>query len=149
MAKSQQSFEKKEKEKKRLKKRKEKDEKRAERKASSAGGGLDNMLAYLDADGNIVDTPPDPTIKKEEIDADSIVLGVPKQETIVEDIIRTGKVSFFDDSKGFGFIIDAKNNEKYFVHVSGTTEPIQENDKVQYELEQGMKGMNAVKVKRI
>ena len=149
MAKSQQSFEKKEKEKKRLKKRKEKDEKKAERKANSSGGGLDNMMAYLDADGNIVDTPPDPTIKKEEIDADSIVLGVPKQEVIVEDIVRNGKVSFFDDSKGFGFIIDSKNNEKYFVHVSGTLEAIQENDKVQYELEQGMKGMNAVKVKVI
>ena len=90
MAKSQQSFEKKEKEKKRLKKRKEKDEKRAERKANASGGGLNEMMAYLDADGNIVDTPPDPTIKKEEIDADSIVLGVPKQEIIVEDIIDTG-----------------------------------------------------------
>lgn len=149
MAKSQQSFEKKEKEKKRLKKRKEKQERKEERRANSAGGGLDNMMAYLDEDGNIVDTPPDPSIKREEVDADSIVLGVPKKEVVVEETVREGKVSFFDSSKGFGFIIDAKNQEKYFVHVSGTLEPIQENDKVQYELEQGMKGMNAIKVKRV
>ena len=150
MAKSQQTFDKKEKEKKRLKKRKEKEEKKAERKANStAGGGMDSMMAYLDADGNIVDTPPDPTEKREEVDADSIVLGIPKKEEEPDETVREGKVNFFDDSKGFGFIIDGKNNEKYFVHVSGTTEPIQEGDKVQYELEQGMKGMNAVKVKRI
>ena len=58
-------------------------------------------------------------------------------------------MSFFDDSKGFGFIIDSKNQEKYFVHVSGLIDEIKENDKVSYELEKGMKGMNAVRVKKI
>ena len=45
--------------------------------------------------------------------------------------------------------IDAENNEKYFVHVSGLKEPISEGDKVTYELERGMKGMNAVRVSHI
>ena len=64
MGKSQETFSKKEKEKKRLKKREDKKKKAAERRANSAGGGLDNMMAYIDEDGNIVDTPPDPTKKK-------------------------------------------------------------------------------------
>ena len=58
-------------------------------------------------------------------------------------------MSFFDHSKGFGFIIDSINQEKYFVHVSGLLEDIEENDKVTYELERGQKGMNAVRVKKI
>ena len=59
---------------------------------------------------------------------------------------KVGKVSFFDTSKGFGFIIDTTSQEKYFVHVSGLLEEIKENDKVTFELEKGMKGMNAVRV---
>ena len=65
MSKSQETFGKKEKEKKRLKKRKEKAEKREERKETSKGGGLANMLAYVDEHGNISDTPPDPDNKIE------------------------------------------------------------------------------------
>ncbi|MCD8445294.1 cold-shock protein, partial [Tenacibaculum finnmarkense] len=62
------------------------------------------------------------------------------------DPIRKGTVSFFDSSKGFGFIIDSADQEKYFTHVSGIIDQISENDKVSFELEKGMKGMNAVKV---
>ena len=62
---------------------------------------------------------------------------------------RTGKVAFFNDSKGFGFINDLDTQEKFFVHVNGLMEPIQENDKVTFELERGLKGMNAVNVKII
>lgn len=149
MAKSKQSFNKKEREKKRLQKRKEKEERKAERKANSAKNGADDMLAYLDENGNIVDTPMDPSIKREEIDPDSIILSIPKKEHVVEEKIREGKVSFFNDSKGFGFIIDANNQKEYFFHVSGLTEPITENDKVQFELERGKKGMNAANIKRL
>jgi len=60
--------------------------------------------------------------------------------------VRSGKVSFFDSSKGFGFIIDSDTQEKYFTHVSGIIDQISENDRVTFELEKGMKGMNAVKV---
>ena len=57
------------------------------------------MLAYVDENGKITDTPPDNTKKKVEIKAENIELGVPKKETIEEDIIRKGKVAFFDTSK--------------------------------------------------
>ena len=58
----------------------------------------------------------------------------------------TGKVKWFSLEKGFGFIKEDETDEKYFVHVSSLTEEIVENDKVQFELEMGMKGMNAVRV---
>ncbi len=151
MAKSQQTFNKSEKEKKRLKKREDKKKKMEARKAEKeANGGSDGIqFAYVDFNGNLVDTPPDPELK-EQIEAEEIVLGVPKKvEGEEEDPVRNGKVSFFDTSKGFGFIIDTENNEKYFCHVSGLVDQIAENDKVSFELERGMKGMNAVKVKKI
>ena len=94
MSKSQETYSKKEKEKKRLKKRKEKQEKRAERKAASKGGGLDNMLAYIDENGNISDTPPDPE-KKVEYELEDIVTSVPKQEAFDIDAVREGKIDFF------------------------------------------------------
>jgi len=148
MGKSQETFNKKEKEKKRRKKKLDKAQKKEERRANSEGGGLENMMAYVDEDGNITDTPPDPTIKKKEVSAESIVLGIPKKED-VEPEINTGRVEFFNDSKGFGFIKDANSHDKYFVHASGLLEEIVEGDQVTFDLEKGMKGMNAVKVKKI
>lgn len=152
MAKSQQTFNKSEKEKKRLKKRELKQKKMAARKLEAKENGKTGIpMAYVDFNGNLVDTPPDPSMKVE-VDIESIELGIPKKVEGEEekfDPIRNGKVSFFDSSKGFGFIIDAENNEKYFCHVSGLIDEIIENDKVTYELERGMKGMNAVRVKKI
>lgn len=149
MGKSQQTFSKTEKEKKKIKKRKEKEAKKQGRKENSnKGGNFEDMIAYVDADGNLTDTPPDPS-QKVEVEAESIEIGVPKKEDMPEeDPQRKGKVSFFDHSKGFGFIIDTENNEKYFVHVTGLIDEIDENDKVTFELERGMKGMNAVRVKQ-
>ena len=151
MAKSQQTFNKIEKEKARAKKREEKLKKKEARKAENKDtkGGI--QFAYVDQYGNLTDTPPDPT-KKVKVDAESIVLGVPKKEESDEDPfdpIHKGKVSFFDSSKGFGFIIDDANNEKYFCHVSGLLDEITENDKVEFELEKGQRGMNAVRVKKV
>ncbi len=150
MAKSQQTFNKSEKEKKRLKKREDKRKKMEARKLEAQENGKKGIqFAYVDHDGNLTDTPPDPSMKIE-IDAESIEIAIPKKEELEEpDPIRNGKVSYFDTSKGFGFIIDLENNEKYFTHVSGLIDEIAENDKVTFELERGMKGMNAVKVKRV
>jgi len=151
MARAQETFNKKEKEKKRLKKREDKLKKKAERKANAVKGlSFEDQLVYVDENGHFTDTPPDPS-KKVKVDAESIVIGIPKKEDIEEEEVadKEGKVSFFDTSKGFGFIIDSATQEKYFVHVSGLIDEIQENDKVTYELEKGMKGMNAVRVKKI
>ncbi|WP_298896260.1 cold-shock protein [uncultured Psychroserpens sp.] len=152
MAKSQQTFNKSEKEKKRLKKREEKRKKMEARKLEKEEKGGESIpFAYVDQFGNLTDTPPDPA-DKIKVKAKNIVLGVPKKEDVEEeeyDPIRKGKVSYFDNSKGFGFIIDTEDQEKYFCHVSGLIDEIQENDKVQFELEKGNRGMNAVRVKLI
>lgn len=147
MGRSQETFGKKEKEKKRLKKRQEKVKKKEERKANPGSGDLDDMIAYVDENGNIVDTPPDIT-KKTKIDAESIEISIPKKEDI-EDPIHTGRVEFFNDSKGYGFIKDLDSQEKYFVHINGLIDEIKEGNKVNFELEKGLKGMNAVRVKKI
>ena len=149
MAKSQQTYNNLEKEKKRLKKREDKIKKKNARKAEAAENPQGIQFAYVDYNGNLVDTPPNPE-DKIKVEADNIVLGVPKKEEgEAEDPVREGKVSFFDSSKGFGFIIDTENNEKYFCHVSGLIDTIVENDKVSFELEKGAKGLNAVRVKKI
>lgn len=146
MAKSQQTFNKKEKEKKRLKKQEEKQQKREERKLAPKDD-LDNMIAYVDEYGNITDTPPDLS-KRKKINASSIEIGVPRREKEEYPALRKGIVEFFNDSKGFGFIKEQETNEKHFVHVNGLLEEIKENDTVTFELERGMKGMNAVRVKK-
>lgn len=145
MGRSQETFSKKEKEKKRLKKRKDKELKKQERKENSEGGGLDNMIAYVDEFGNIVDTPPDLS-KKKEVSAESIEIGVPKRDESEEPTVRTGVVVFFNDSKGYGFIRELGSDEKFFVHANGLMQPVSEHDKVEFDLERGQKGMNAINV---
>jgi cold shock CspA family protein len=145
MARSQESYNKREKEKKRLKKREEKQKKKEARKEEAKEGGGGIPFAYVDKFGNLTDTPQDPD-EKEEIDASEIVLEIPKKEKEEYDPVRKGKVSFFDYSKGFGFIVDNESHEKYFCHISGLLDEINENDKVSFELEKGLKGLNAVKV---
>jgi cold shock CspA family protein len=150
MAKSQVTFNKIEKEKKRLKKREDKQKKKEARKAESKENPQGIQFAYVDYNGNLTDTPPDPSMKIK-VEAENIEIGIPKKEHREEEEVaeKQGKVSFFDKSKGFGFIIDTTSQEKYFVHISGLIDAIQENDKVTYELERGQKGMNAVRVKKI
>jgi CspA family cold shock protein len=59
-----------------------------------------------------------------------------------------GKVKFYNESKGFGFIIANDNGEEIFVHVTGLKEDISDNDEVEYEVAQGRKGPNAVNVRK-
>ncbi len=63
--------------------------------------------------------------------------------------MNKGTVKFFNDSKGFGFVTDEDTNKEYFVHVSGLIDEIREGDAVEYELQEGKKGLNAVNVKLI
>jgi cold shock CspA family protein len=150
MGKSQETFSKKENEKKRLKKQKDKAEKKEVRKANSnKGQSLEDMLAYVDENGNISSTPPDPK-KIKVIRNEDIQIGVQKQEHVDEtEIIRKGTVSFFNDSKGFGFIKDHDSQESFFVHANGLLQQIREYDKVTFTLEKGPKGMMAVGVKLV
>ena len=61
--------------------------------------------------------------------------------------MKKGKVKFFNESKGFGFIKDSESENEYFVHASGLMEVVKENDEVTFELKEGRKGLNAVNVK--
>ena len=62
--------------------------------------------------------------------------------------METGTVKFFNESKGYGFIKSDDNGSEYFVHVSGLIDEIREGDTVNFELQEGRKGLNAVNVKR-
>jgi len=61
--------------------------------------------------------------------------------------MNKGTVKFFNEEKGFGFIKDTNSSKEYFVHSSGLTEQINENDEVTFDLQEGKKGLNAVNVK--
>ncbi len=61
--------------------------------------------------------------------------------------MKKGTVRFFNETKGFGFIKDADSSEEFFVHSSGLIDRIKENDEVTFDVEEGKKGPNAVRVK--
>ncbi|PQJ74112.1 cold-shock protein [Polaribacter gangjinensis] len=61
--------------------------------------------------------------------------------------MNKGTVKFFNDSKGFGFITEEGTNKEHFVHVSGLVDEIRENDEVEFDLQDGRKGLNAVNVR--
>ncbi|WMI67595.1 cold-shock protein [Mangrovimonas sp. YM274] len=60
-----------------------------------------------------------------------------------------GTVKFFNDSKGFGFIVEEGTNKEHFVHISGLEDEIREGDEVEFDLTEGKKGLNAVNVRVI
>lgn len=149
MARSQETFNKKEKEKKKLKKRKEKMEKKLARKAESKEGkSFEDMIMYVDENGNLSSTPPDPA-KKKKIKKEDIEIGVPRNRPVEQQKERSGVVKFYNDEKGYGFIIDQGSKDSIFVHASGLIDEIRDNDKVSFEVEMGAKGPNAVAVKRL
>jgi len=144
MAKSKETFNKREKEKQRQKEKREKREKMEERRANQPKGrSLDEMLAYIDEDGNITSTPPDPS-KMRIVKAEDIEIGVPKRND-TEDPLKEGKIDYFNGSKGFGFILQTDGN-KVFFHINQTTYPVKEGDVVTFMVERGPKGWNAVGV---
>ena len=107
---------KRENEKKRLAKREEKLKKKESRKLSGTSS-FDDMIAYVDENG-----------------------------MITEPVILKGRVEFFNESRGFGFIKDLSGVDKYFFHVNNAALGIAENDIVTFDLERGVKGMNAVNI---
>lgn len=147
MSKSQETWNKKETEKKKQQKKKEKEQKKQERKDNPKSSNIEDMMAYVDEYGNITATPPDPKRKKIEINEADISIGVARQVAVEQDVVRKGTVTFFNESKGYGFIKDSESQESIFVHVNGLEEAIKENNKVTFETESSPKGLNAIKVK--
>jgi cold shock protein len=63
--------------------------------------------------------------------------------------MNKGTVKFYNETKGFGFIKDNDSNKEYFVHSTGLTDQVRENDEVMFDLQEGKKGLNAVNVKKV
>jgi cold shock CspA family protein len=146
MGRSQETFNKKNVRNKKEKKRKEKEKKRLARKENEKSSSLDDMIAYVDEYGRISDTPPDPE-EKEEIKAEDIEIGVPSRGDEELDPIRKGVVSFFNDSKGYGFIRDLETKQDFFVHINNAEDEIREGNLVTFEIGAGQKGPAAMNVK--
>ena len=106
---------------------------------------LDDMIAYVDEYGMISSTPPEENVKKKEINLEEIMIATPKKED-EEPVILRGRVEFFNESRGFGFIKDLSGVEKYFFHVNNVVTEIKEGNVVTFDLERGIKGMNAVNI---
>lgn len=146
MGRSQETSNKKEVKNKKDKKRKEKEKKRLIRKESGKSSYAD-MIAYVDEYGKISSTPPDPN-KKIEVEVENIETGAKKNVSSPKaSYIRKGVVTFFNDSKGFGFIRDMENNQSVFVHANNLQEPIKENNLVTFEIGKGPKGLTALNVR--
>ena len=107
-------------------KRLDKQRKREERQ-SSGSRNFEEMLAYVDENGVLHTTPPE----------------VGEREEIVP---FEGRVEYFDAAKGYGFIRNSDNGEKYFFHITQAPAAIAEGNRVTFELERGTRGMNAVRV---
>ncbi|OJX64576.1 cold-shock protein [Dysgonomonas mossii] len=140
------TFNKKEIEKKKQQKRREKEQKREERKNNPADS-FEDMIAYVNENGVITNTPPDPTNKRK-IKIESIAVSTPKKEDM-EDPILNGRVEHFNPDKGYGFIKHTGSTDKYFFHVSSAPASIKEGNPVSFELERGKKGMNAINIRLV
>jgi len=147
MGRSQETFSKKEVRNKKEKKRKEKEQKRALKKSEGKKSSFDDMIAYVDEFGKISSTPPDPD-KKTVIDAESIELKITRNNPEnAPDFVRKGVVTFFNESKGYGFIRDLESRQSIFFHANNLLEPVKENNIVIFETGKGLKGPSAMKVK--
>ena len=131
------SFTKRDLEKKKQEKRLAKQQKKEERK-SNGTSSFEDMIA---------DTPPTPNNKPQEVDMSTIEVSTPRRTEEPIELVHEGRIEHFNVSKGYGFVKDLKNAEKYFFHISGLIDNIIENNIVTFELEKGSRGMNAVKIK--
>lgn len=140
------SFSKKENFKKKLQKQKEKAMRREERKESNdKGKSLDDMIMYVDANGQFTSTPPDRN-SQENIDLGNIQLGAAPIEA--EESVKSGIVTFFSE-KGYGFITEDKTKENIFFHSNNCEEMIKKGNKVSFEIEKSPKGLSAIGIKMI
>lgn len=137
------TFNKKEREKKKRQRKKAKEFKRDARKDTTSVD-YDDMIAYVDENGVLQDTPPDPSTKKE-VKAKQIEIGIPRRENEETDFVLRGVINFFDDTKGYGFI-KTENDENFFVHMNNVAGTPAKGQKVRFEKERGAKGWAAVRV---
>ena len=141
------SVNKKELEKKKEQKKREKLKRKEERKASGGSKSFEDMIAYVDEFGMISSTPPD-LARKTEVLLENIAISSPKKEETEKEPLK-GRVEHFNSDKGYGFIKDMGSINKYFFHISNAPDNISEGDIVNFELEKGQRGMNAVRIEHL
>lgn len=140
------SFSKKENFKKKLQKQKEKTLKREERKNNNnKGKALDEMFLYVDANGQLTETPPGEQ-NREGIDLNDIQLGAAPIEA--EETLKTGIVTFLSD-KGYGFITEDSTKDNIFFHENNCAHPVKKGNKVSFDKERSPKGFSAVNIQLI
>ena len=147
MGRSQESFHKKEVRKKKEKKRLDKEKKRLERKDSVKSGKFDDMIAYVDENGMLSDTPPDQN-RKSTTKAADIEVSIPKRDpNDPGHNVSSGKLTFYNEIKGYGFISETGTGQSIFVHVNDFQEEINKGNQVSFEIGKGQRGPSAFNVK--
>ena len=137
------SFTKRDLEKKKQEKRLAKQQKKEERK-NNGTSSFEDMIAYVDENGNFTNIPPEER-KKETVKLEDIAIATPKKDEMEPEILK-GRVEHFNEAKGYGFIKDLVSAEKYFFHVSSAPAGIAEGNTVTFETEKSARGMNAVSI---
>ena len=149
MGRSQETYNKKEVRNRKEKKRKEKEKKRLEKKEKNKSDSFEDMIAYVDENGQITSTPPDDSNKKD-VRPEDIQISVKKQEdTRKNDSVKSGILSYFNEDKGYGFIKESEFQNNVFVHSNQFLNNITLGDRVHFETEKGPKGIIAVNVSKI
>lgn len=123
----------------------EKQKKKEIRRQNAGSRSFEDMIAYVDENGNLTDTPVDPK-SKTVVDLEQIEISTPKQQE-VEYVPFNGRVEYFNTEKKFGFIKDVKSVNKYFFHINQAPANIAEGQTVEFDVEKGIKGLNAVNIK--
>lgn len=140
-----QSFGKRENEKKKQARRLEKQRNKEARRAEGTSS-FDEMIAWVDEQGNLTNVPPEERARKrEEIKLEDIPIATPKKVEVEQEPLR-GRVEYFNASKGYGFIKDLASTEKYFFHITAAPAEIAEGNLVTFELERSARGMNATAI---
>lgn len=140
------TFNKREREKKKQQKRQEKAQRKEDRK-STKEKSFDDMIAYVDENGNITSTPPDLSKKRAIKESDISLTSANMGGTAVTG--NQGIIKFFDPDKGYGFIKDDQSGEEFFFHFSSANFPVAQNMRVTFHTERGPKGMNAVRISKL
>ncbi|MGX5819000.1 cold-shock protein [Chitinophaga lutea] len=117
---------------------------------NNKGKNLEDMLVYLDENGNLSAFPPRDNTTRLELAPEDLSKGeVATPGAPVDESLRTGRITFFNTAKGFGFIEDSRSKESTFFHVNQLLQPVQEGDEVSFSVEKTSRGNNAVSVRRI
>lgn len=147
------TFNKKERNKKKLQKRKEKEQRRDEKRMEPSGKNksLEDMIAYVDENGNLSATPPDPQ-KARKVALEDIAIDTPRQAPPDPNVLPQGVVTYFDAAKGYGFISNTQTQERVFVHVNQLADSgisLATGNKVEYMAQKGPRGLQAELVRKI